>query len=70
MIGKLMKSDGANAVLVLALSGTIAVLTANGPGRVSPARVLAGALSNPVPRRGKPGAGASQTGDAGRRTAA
>jgi hypothetical protein len=50
MIGRLM-NGGANDVLVVALSGTIAVLVANGPGRASLGRVLSGVLSNPVPRR-------------------
>ncbi len=51
MIGKLMTSGEANTVLVVALSGTIAALVANGPGRASLGRVLSGALSNPIPRR-------------------
>ncbi|HEX6711343.1 MAG TPA: hypothetical protein VF068_13515 [Rubrobacter sp.] len=50
MIGKLM-NGGTNGVLVVALSGTIAVMVANGPGRASLGRVLSGALSNPIPRR-------------------
>ena len=51
MLGKLMNSGEANAVLVVALSGAIATLVANGPGRASLGRVLSGALSNPIPRR-------------------
>ncbi len=51
MIGKLMNSGEANTVLVVALSGAIATLVANGPGRASLGRVLSGALSNPIPRR-------------------
>lgn len=50
MIGRLMNGE-ANDVLVVALSGTIAVLVANGRGRASLGRVLSGVLSNPVPRR-------------------
>ncbi|HJQ28056.1 MAG TPA: hypothetical protein VJ827_01855 [Rubrobacter sp.] len=44
-------NGGTNDVLVVALSGTIAVLVANGPGRASLGRVLSGVLSNPIPRR-------------------
>jgi hypothetical protein len=51
MIGKLMTNDGANAVLLVALSGTIAAQVANGPGRASLGRILSGRLSDPVPRR-------------------
>ena len=51
MIGRLTTSEGAGAALVVALCGTIAVLTANGPGRASFRRVFSGVLSNPVPRR-------------------
>jgi hypothetical protein len=51
MIGKLMKSDGAGTTLVVVLCVTIAVLTANGPGRPSLGRILSGALSNPAPQR-------------------
>jgi hypothetical protein len=50
MIGKLMSSE-ANTVAVVALSGTIAVLVASGPGIPSLGRILSGALSNPIPRR-------------------
>ena len=51
MIGKLITSNEANGALVVALSGTIAVLVANGPGRASFGRLLSGCLSNPIPRR-------------------
>jgi hypothetical protein len=64
MIGKLM-----NGVLVIALSGTIAVMVANGPGRASLRRVLSGALSNPIPRH-ETSAGGLSTTAAERRTAA
>lgn len=67
MVGKLM-SGGAGDVLVVALSGMIAVMVASGPGRASLGRVLSGALSNPVPRR-EPSRGFSPTG-AERRAAA
>ncbi len=50
MIGKLMSKEEVNAALVLALSGTIMVLVANGPGPVSLGRMVSGALSNPVPK--------------------
>lgn len=50
MIGKLVGNEAANAILVLALSGTVAALVANGPGRVSVWRAMSGVLSNPVPR--------------------
>ncbi len=49
MIGKLMTSEGANALAVVALSGTIAALTAKGPGRATFGGILSGLLSNPVP---------------------
>jgi hypothetical protein len=52
MIGRLFANDAANAVLVVALSGTIATLVAHGPGRASLGRVLSGVLSNPVPLPG------------------
>ena len=55
MIGKLYANDGANAVLVVVLSGAVAALVAHGPGRASPGRALSGVLSNPVPRIGPPG---------------
>ncbi len=57
MIGKLTTHEGANAFLVVALSGTIAALAAKGPGRASFGRMLFGVLSNPVPRKGGSGAG-------------
>lgn len=50
MISKLI-DGGSGDVLVLALSGTVAVLVAKGPGRASFGRVLSGVLSNPVPVR-------------------
>ena len=51
MIGKLFANDGANALLVVVHSGTVATLVANGPGRASLGRALSGVLSNPVPRQ-------------------
>ena len=51
MLGKLFANEGANAALVVVLSGTVATLVAHGPGRASFGRVLSGLLSNPVPRR-------------------
>ena len=50
MIGKLMNKEEVNAVLVLALSGAIAVLAARGDGPLSLGRVVSGVLSNPVPK--------------------
>ena len=69
MLGKLLRNEEIDAGLVLALSGAIVVLVANGPRPVSLGRVVAGALSNPVPVRGAGGTrgGASV---AGRRIAA
>ena len=57
MIGKLFTNEGANAALVVVLSGTVATLAARGAGRAFPGQVLSGVLSNPVPRRvpGDPG---------------
>ena len=49
MIGKLMRKEEINAALVLALSGAVMVLVANGPGPVSLGRIVSGTLSNPVP---------------------
>ena len=56
MIGKLFGKE-VNAALVLALSGTVVALVANGPGRVSLKQVASGVLSNPVPRREPPAVG-------------
>jgi hypothetical protein len=70
MIGKLTTNEGANAFLVVALSGTIAALAAKGPGRASLGRILSGVLSNPVPRTGKPDARVSPADVSGRRAAA
>jgi hypothetical protein len=53
MIGKLFGKE-VNAALVLALSGTVVALVANGPGRVSLKQLASGVLSNPVPRREPP----------------
>ncbi len=50
MIGKLIESGEVSGVLVVVLSGTIALLVANGPGQRSFGRVLSGCLSNPIPR--------------------
>jgi hypothetical protein len=50
MVGKLLRREEASAALVLALSGTVVVLVANGPGPVSLKRVASRTLSNPVPR--------------------
>ena len=51
MIGRLMNGE-VNGVLVVVLSGTIAVLAARGTRPASPGHLLSGALSNPVPGRG------------------
>jgi len=50
MIGKLMSKEEVNTALVIALSGTIVALVANGPGVVSFGRMASGALSNPIPK--------------------
>ena len=70
MLGRLTTNEGANAFLVVALSGTIAALAAKGPDRASLKRVLSGVLSNPVPRTGKPDTRASLAGASERRAAA
>ena len=70
MIGKLTNNEGANAFLVVALSGTIAALAAKGPGRATLGRILSGVLSNPVPQTGKPDARVSPADVSGRRAAA
>jgi hypothetical protein len=70
MIGKLTNNEGANAFLVVALSGTIAALAAKGPGRASLGRILSGVLSNPVPWTGRPPSRFSPAGAPGRRAAA
>ena len=49
MIGKLPRKEEVNAALVLALSGSIVALVANGPGPLSPGRIASGTLSNPIP---------------------
>jgi hypothetical protein len=49
MIGKLPSKEVAYAALVLALSGTVMVLVAKGEAPLTAGRVVAGALSNPVP---------------------
>ena len=48
MIGELLGKGEVNAALVLALSGAVMVLVANGPGPASLGRMVPGALSNPV----------------------
>ncbi len=56
MIGKLFANEGANAILVVTLSGMVATLLAHGPGHASLGRVISGLLSNPIPRLGSSGA--------------
>lgn len=53
----LLNSENTTAALVIALSGAIAAKVANGFGPVSLKRVVAGALSNPVPRETTGGRG-------------
>jgi hypothetical protein len=67
MIGKLMNGE-ANDVLVIALSGTVAVLAARGTRPASPGHLLSGVLSNPIPGRETSARVLSPT--AGRRAAA
>ena len=55
MTGKLPGKEKVNATLVLALSGVLTVLVANGDGPLSLRRVVSGVLSNPVPVRGSAG---------------
>jgi hypothetical protein len=55
MIGKLLGKEEVNAALVLALSGAVMVLVANGPGPVSLGGIVSGALSNPIPGGGAVG---------------
>ena len=50
MIGRLMNGE-ANNILVVALSGTVALLAARGTRPASPGHLLSGVLSNPVPGR-------------------
>lgn len=68
MIGRLMNGE-ASGVLVVALSGTIAVLAARGTRPASPGHLLSGVLSNPVPGR-ESSAVHSVSPAAGRRAAA
>lgn len=68
MIGKLFGKE-VNAALVLALSGTLATMVANGPGRVSLKQLASGVLSNPVPRHEPPVVGEASV-SASLRTAA
>jgi hypothetical protein len=49
MIGKLLGKEEVNATLVLALSGAVMVVVANGPGLMSLGRIASGVLSHPVP---------------------
>jgi hypothetical protein len=51
MIGKLLRSEETNAALVTALSATVMVLVVKGDGPLSPERLLARVLSDPVSRR-------------------
>ena len=51
MMGRLLNREELGVAMVVALSGTILALVANGPGRLSPGRILSRCLSNPVPRR-------------------
>ena len=52
MIGKLLGKEETNAAVVLALTGALMVLVAQGDRPLSLGRVVAGVLSNPVPPRG------------------
>ena len=49
-IGNLLGNERINAATVVALSGTLVVLMAKADGAVSLKRLVAGVLSNPVPR--------------------
>ena len=50
MLAKLLGKEEVNAALAVALTGAIAVLVAKGDAPISPVRLLAGVLSNPIPR--------------------
>jgi hypothetical protein len=52
MIGKLLRSEETNTTLVVALSATVMVLAAKGDGPLSPERLMARVLPDPVARRG------------------
>ena len=53
MLLKLLVKDEINAALAVALTGTIGVVVAKGGAPISPARLLSGVLSNPIPH-GRP----------------
>ena len=50
MIRKLLGKEEFGAALVLVLSGAVVVLVSRGDGPTSPGQLVAGMLSNPVPR--------------------
>ena len=50
MIGKLLGKEETNAAVVLALTGALMVLVAQGDRPLSLRRVMAKILSNPVPK--------------------
>jgi hypothetical protein len=50
MIGRLLGQEEVHAALVLALSGALMALVANGDGPLSLGRILTGVLSDPVPK--------------------
>jgi hypothetical protein len=49
MLGGSLRREETSAALVLALSGTIVVLMANGPGSILLKHIVSVVLSNPVP---------------------
>ena len=49
-IGRLLGNEGTNAATVVCLSGTLVMLMVKADGPVSLKRMVAGVLSNPVPR--------------------
>jgi hypothetical protein len=53
MIGWLLSKEETNAAMIVALSGTVMVLAANGRGPLSMGRLVSGVLSNPVPRQSR-----------------
>ena len=49
MLDEALHREEKSSALMLALSGTIVVVMANGPGAISLKRVVSVALSNPAP---------------------
>jgi hypothetical protein len=54
MIRRLLGNEEVGAAVVLALSGAVVVLVSRGAGSPLTGRLLAGVLSNPIPRGAGP----------------